>query len=137
MKTTLPLNTSKNVVFVCVENSCRSQIAEGFARLHQRADVIIYSAGSKPSGVINPRAIQFMQEVGSDLTRQGSKSLDEIPDIVYDAVITMGCGDACPFLRGKFREDWGLADPKHLSDDEFRAIRDTIQTRVAALFQQI
>ncbi len=123
----------KNVLFVCVENSCRSQMAEAFAKIHGIKKVKAYSSGSNPSGIVNPKAIESMKELGYDLSRHDSKSLQEIPQIEYDAVITMGCGDACPFVRGKMREDWKLTDPKNLPLDEFRKVRDEIEKRVKSL----
>lgn len=120
----------KRVLFVCVENSCRSQIAEGFARMHGGNDVEAFSAGSRPSGVVNPRAIETMREVGYDLSSHRSKALDHIPNATYDLVATMGCGDECPFVRAEKREDWEIPDPKNMSPDEFRAVRDEIERRV-------
>ena len=111
--------TIPRVVFVCVENSCRSQIAEAYARIFACGNVHVYSAGSRPSGQINPKAIVAMKEVGYDLNTHSSKGLDELPNVEFDAVITMGCGDACPFLRAKRHADWGIPDPKHLAPDEF------------------
>ncbi len=127
----------KRVLFVCVENSNRSQMAEAFARIHGGSEVEAYSAGSNPSGQINPRAVQFMREVGYDLTAQRSKSLDDIAGLEFDAVVTMGCGDSCPWVPAKRREDWALTDPKHLDDEGYRAIRDEISARVRALLQSI
>jgi protein-tyrosine-phosphatase len=118
------------VLFVCVENSGRSQMAEAFARaLGAEAS----SAGSKPSGEINPRTIQVMAEKGISLTGQRSKSLSEIPEGEWDYVVTMGCGDACPWVPARHREDWDLPDPKTLDDAGFRAVRDEIETRVRKL----
>src|SRR5215203_755109 len=98
----------KTVLFVCVENSNRSQMAEAFARLHGGAAVEAISAGSRPSGQVNPRAVEFMAERGYDLTRHSSKSLDDVPPGGFDAAITMGCGDACPMVAATTREDWGI-----------------------------
>jgi arsenate reductase len=131
------MNTVKRVLFVCVENSNRSQMAEGFARAHGGARVDAHSAGSKPSGQINPRAIAFMAERGIDLRGQQSKSLQDIGNEPFDAVVTMGCGDACPWIPAARREDWALPDPKHLPDDEFRAVRDDIERRVIALLHEL
>ena len=125
------------VLFVCIENSNRSQMAEGFARTHGGMRVDALSAGSKPSGQINPRAIVMMAERGIDLRAQHSKSLQEIGDAPFDAVITMGCGDACPWIPAARREDWALPDPKHLPDGEFRAVRDEIERRVVALLRDL
>lgn len=123
----------KTVLFVCVENSCRSQIAEAFARLHGEGRIEAYSSGSRPSGMVNTRAVRFMAERGYDLGRHRSKSLDEIPQIEYDYAITMGCGDECPGVRARQREDWKLPDPKHLEDEEFRRVRDLIEVKVKEL----
>jgi arsenate reductase (thioredoxin) len=122
----------KHVVFVCVENSNRSQMAEAFMRLHGK-DVEATSAGSRPSGQVNPRAVAFMAERGYDLAVHASKGLDHLPDVEFDYAITMGCGDECPYIRAVHREDWALEDPKHLDDDGFRRIRDEIEKRVLDL----
>src|SRR3989454_3171470 len=120
----------KRLLFVCVENSNRSQMAEAFAHFHGEDQVEAYSAGSRPSGKINPKAIEAMKEIGYDLSKHRSKSLSEIPDIEFDFVATMGCGDECPFVRAKRRKDWDIPDPKDLPPEEFRAVRDLIETRV-------
>jgi arsenate reductase len=125
------------IAFICVENSCRSQMAEGWARALGGAAVEAYSAGSRPSGVVNPRAIAFMAEAGIDISRSASKSLDELPPGEFDAAVTMGCGDACPMLRAARRIDWQVPDPKHLDDDQFRAVRDSIRDRVRALLAEL
>ncbi|KGQ20255.1 Protein tyrosine phosphatase [Lysobacter dokdonensis DS-58] len=122
----------KRVLFVCVENANRSQMAEAFARMAGDAEVEALSAGSRPSGVVNPKAIRFMEEVGYDLTTHRSKSLDEVQG-EFDAVVTMGCGDECPWVPAKRREDWALSDPKHMDDDGYRAVRDDIAARVRTL----
>ncbi len=121
------------VLFVCVENSNRSQMAEAFAHIHGGTEVEAYSAGSRPSGVINPKAIAAMREKGYDLGDHASKSLNEVPQDGYDWVVTMGCGDACPWIPAAHREDWELPDPKHLPPDEFNKVRDEIEGRVLAL----
>lgn len=120
----------KRLLFVCVENANRSQMAEAFARLRGGNAVEAYSAGSRPSGVVNPKAVAAMGELGYDLSAHGSKSLAELPDVEFDFVATMGCGDACPMVRAKRREDWSIPDPKHLPPDEFRAVRDLIEGKV-------
>ncbi|HSE12501.1 MAG TPA: arsenate reductase ArsC [Rudaea sp.] len=125
------------LLFVCVENSNRSQMAEAFARVHGRGRVDARSAGSRPSGQINPRAVAFMAERGIDLTAQHSKSLDEIGTEAFDAVVTMGCGDACPWMPAKRREDWALPDPKLLDDAGFRGVRDEIERRVIRLLGEL
>jgi protein-tyrosine-phosphatase len=127
----------KRVLFVCVENSCRSQMAEAFAHMYGSDDMEAYSSGSNPSGEVNRRAIRFMNELDYDLSQHASKALDELPDVEFDVAITMGCGDECPFVRAKTREDWGLDDPKRLPDDGFRAVRDEIGERVKALLTRL
>jgi protein-tyrosine-phosphatase len=125
-------STPKRLLFVCVENSNRSQMAEAFARIHGGEQTEAYSAGSRPSGRINSKTIESMKEIGYDLSQHQSKSLSEIPDIEFDFVATMGCGDACPFVRAKQREDWNIPDPKEMSSEEFRAVRDLIEMKVKA-----
>src|SRR5262249_11388938 len=122
---------------VCVENSNRSQMAEAFARMYGAGRVEAYSAGSRPSGRVNPRAIAFMREVGYDLSHHSSKSLAEIPDVDYDVAVTMGCGDAGPLVRAPRREDWSIPDPKELPPEEFRAVRDLIASKVQALLARL
>jgi arsenate reductase (thioredoxin) len=126
----------KRVLFVCVENSNRSQMAEAFARLHGGDAVEALSAGSKPSGRINPKAVRFMGELGIDLSAHASKSLDDV-DGEFDAVVTMGCGDSCPWVPAKRREDWALPDPRDLDDDGYRAVRDQIGARVRELLASL
>ncbi|WP_026802318.1 arsenate reductase ArsC [Arenimonas oryziterrae] len=130
------MSEKKRVLFVCVENANRSQMAEAFAHLHGGDAVEALSAGSRPSGVINPKAIRFMAEVGYDLAAHASKSLDEI-DGEFDAVITMGCGDSCPWVPARRREDWALPDPKHMDDADYRRVRDEISTRVKTLLASL
>lgn len=121
------------VLFVCVENSNRSQMAEAFARLHGGGRVEAFSAGSRPGGRVNPRAIESMREVGYDLTTHRSKSLDEVPPGPYAYVVTMGCGDACPWVAAAHREDWALPDPRDLPPEQFDRVRDDIERRVRDL----
>lgn len=126
----------KRVLFVCVENANRSQMAEAFAHIHGGDTVEALSAGSRPSGVINPKAIRFMSELGYDLSGHDSKTLDQIEG-EFDAVITMGCGDNCPWVPAKRREDWALPDPKHMEDDAYRTVRDEISARVKQLLAEL
>ena len=120
----------KRFLFVCIENSNRSQMAEAFAKIHGKEGIEAYSAGSHPSGRVNPKAIESMREIGYDLSQHQSKSLSEIPNVEYDFAITMGCGDECPFVRAKTREDWNIPDPKEMPPDEFRNVRNLIESRV-------
>ena len=124
------------LLFVCVENSNRSQMAEAFARIEGGARVEAVSAGSRPSGRINPKAVRFMQELGYDLGTHRSKSLEEIGSEPFDAVVTMGCGDACPWVPAKQHVDWALPDPREMDDDDYRAVRDDIRARVRALIDE-
>jgi len=119
-------------VFVCVENSNRSQIAEAFARL---AGIEAYSAGSRPSGKVNPKAIEAMREVGYDLSTHQSKSLDDLPDVQFDIAVTMGCGDECPYIRASRREDWKIPDPKEMPPEQFRQVRDLIESMINVLMK--
>jgi arsenate reductase (thioredoxin) len=119
-------------VFVCVENSNRSQMAEALARME---GVEAYSAGSRPSGKINPKAIEAMKELGYDLTAHFSKPLEELPHADFDVAVTMGCGDACPNLNATRREDWQIPDPKEMSPEQFREVRDLIARKVKELCQ--
>jgi protein-tyrosine-phosphatase len=121
------------VLFVCTENSNRSQMGEAFSRMHAAGAIEPASAGSAPSGIINPVAIEAMSERGYDLTTHRSKGLAGVGDGPWDYVITMGCGDACPWVASRHREDWRLADPAGMSLEELRAVRDEIETRVLEL----
>lgn len=123
----------KKILFVCVENSCRSQMAEAFSKIHGKDVIESYSAGSRASGKVNDKAIKSMQKVGYDLRTHQSKSLNEIPDVEYDFAITMGCGDECPFVVAKQRQDWAIPDPKNMDDPEFDQVRDLIEEKVLSL----
>ena len=125
------------VLFVCVENSNRSQMAEAFARIHGGDEIEAFSAGSRPSGRINPKAIDAMREKGYDLTQQRSKALDDVPQVPFDATVTMGCGDACPLVLARVRDDWQIPDPREMNQDEFRAVRDRIEREVVALLARL
>lgn len=127
----------KKILFVCVENSCRSQMAEAFLKIHGGGNIQAFSSGSKPSGVVNPKAIASMAEVDYDLSLHKSIGLDEIPDVEYDYAITMGCGDECPMVRAKKRDDWAIPDPKHMEPEEFGKIRDLIEKKVKELLSKI
>jgi protein-tyrosine-phosphatase len=128
---------SKRVVFVCVENSNRSQMAEAFARIHGGAAVEAFSAGSRPSGRVNPKAIAAMKERGYDLAAHSSKGLNDLPSIEFDAAVTMGCGDECPALRAKRRIDWQIPDPRAMSPEQFRDVRDLIEQKVKELLAEL
>lgn len=126
----------KRVLFVCVENRCRSQMAEAFAERLGAGRVEAHSAGSRPGAGVNPRAVAFMAECGYDLRDRAAKSLSAFAGQDFDTVVTMGCGDACPWLPATRRLDWALPDPKDLADDEFRAVRDEIERHVRQLLAE-
>jgi protein-tyrosine-phosphatase len=123
----------KNILFVCVENSNRSQMAQAFATIHGNSVVNAFSAGSRPSGKINPKAIAAMKESGYDLVSHQSKSLEEIPKVEYEYAITMGCGDECPFVNAKHREDWNIPDPREMDEQQFREVKKLIERKVKEL----
>lgn len=125
----------KTVLFVCIENSCRSQMAEGFAKHLGGGRWQAYSAGSRPSGVIHPIAIQVMQEAGIDISRQASKGFDDLPIDMFDYVVSMGCRDFCPFAPAKERIEWNIADPKDKYIDFFREVRDKIKEKVLSVIK--
>lgn len=126
-----------SVLFVCVHNAGRSQMAAGWLR-HLAGDRIeVRSAGSMPADQVNPVAVEAMREVGIDITAEQPKVLTTEAVVASDAVVTMGCGDACPFFPGKRYEDWKLADPAGQGIDAVRPIRDEIKTRVEALLAEL
>src|SRR5574337_834462 len=125
------------VLFVCVENACRSQMAAGFARMPGSRRVDAHSAGSAPADAVNPRAIAVMAERGCEISVCVPQSLDAVRGQAFDGLVTMGCGDACPWLPARRREDWALPDPKQLDDAGFRAVRDDIERRVCVLLDRL
>ena len=122
----MPEPPRPSVLFVCIANSCRSQMAEAAARAVAGDRWEIWSAGSSPSGRIHPVAIETMRELGMALEGQRSKGLHEVPQREWDYVVTMGCGDACPHVRARHRLDWDLPDPVGRPAEELRAVRDRI-----------
>lgn len=131
------MSATRKVLFVCVENSNRSQMAEAFARLLGGNGIEAHSAGSKPSGKVNPKAVAAMQSFNYDLTTHRSKSLDDLPDVEFDAVITMGCGDSCPHIPARSRVDWALPDPRDMSHREYRVVCETIRDNVRGLLSDL
>lgn len=127
----------KSFLFVCIENSNRSQMAQAFAKIWGGEEVEAYSAGSRPSGKINPKAIASMSELGYDLSTHDSKSLDEIPAIQFDYVVTMGCGDACPWVPAIQRIDWQIPDPREMDPKDFNAVRNLISEKVQELISDM
>mgnify|MGYP003335186180 FL=1 len=127
----------KTVLFVCVHNAGRSQMAAGFLQTLANGKVRVLSAGSAPKESINPLAVQVMKEVGIDIANNQPKVLTNEAVQESDVVITMGCGDACPFYPGKRYEDWVLEDPAGQSIEKVREIRDEIRRRVDELIKEI
>jgi arsenate reductase (thioredoxin) len=126
----------QKVAFICVGNSCRSQMAEGFAK-HYGSDVLeAYSAGTEPADAVNLDAVLVMKEAGIDISSQSPKLLRDIP-AKFDIVVTMGCNVQCPFIPAKHREDWGLEDPVGKPVEEFRRVRDIIEENVLQMVENI
>lgn len=131
------MNSPKKILFVCVENACRSQMAEGIAEVLGEGRFQAESAGSRPSGAVNPDAIRAMKEIGIDLSHKTPKSLKDLAGKRYDVVVTMGCGDACPSVPAGTRLDWDIPDPKGKDFGSFRQVRDMISGKVRALLEEI
>ncbi len=131
------MSQKPKVIFVCVENSNRSQMAEAFGRIHGTDRVEVFSAGSRPSGHLNPKAVQAMKEVGYDLTTHSSKGLDEFNGKEFDAAVTMGCGDECPLILAKQRVNWQIPDPKQMPPEQFREVRNLIERKVKELLASL
>jgi arsenate reductase len=128
----------KKILFVCIENSNRSQMSQAFAKMLGGENIEAYSAGSNPGGIINPKAIAAMKELGYDLGKHNSKSLDEVKaSAPFDAVVTMGCGDACPWMPAKKFIDWHIPDPKNMEPKEFNEVRDLIAAKVKTLIEEL
>ena len=128
----------KKLLFVCVENSNRSQMSQAFAKIIGGENVEAYSAGSRPSGIVNPKAIAAMKELDYDLSKHESKSLKDVEQFApFDAVVTMGCGDACPWMPAKKFIDWEIPDPKNMEPSEFNKVRDMIRNKVKELLSWV
>jgi len=128
----------KKVLFVCIENSNRSQMSQAFAKILGGSGVQAYSAGSRPSGIVNPKAIAAMKELGYDLSKHESKSLEEVKQFApFDAVVTMGCGDACPWMPAKQFIDWEIPDPRNMEPVRFNEVRDLIAVKVKQLLSDL
>ena len=125
------------VLFVCVHNAGRSQMAAGLAKLHSEGRIHVRSAGSDPADEINPAVVEAMNELGVDLNEEFPKPLTDDAVRSADVVITMGCGDACPIYPGKRYEDWEFDDPAGQSVDTVRRIRDEIDQRVQTLIRDL
>jgi protein-tyrosine-phosphatase len=132
------MNESKiKIVFVCVENARRSQMAQGFAEALGQGKLEVYSAGSRPSLEIDPLVIEVMKEKGIDLTPKRPKGLNDLPPIEMDYLITMGCEETCPAIPAKKIIEWEIPDPKGKSINVFREVRDIIEGKVKSLLEEM
>jgi len=131
------LTTTPEVLFVCVHNAGRSQMAAALLEHHAQGRVVVRSAGSAPADTVNPAVVEVMSELGIDVSQEVPKKLLTADVAASDVVITMGCGDACPIFPGKRYEDWALTDPAGQGPDVVRPIRDEIDQRVQALLADL
>ncbi len=125
------------ILFVCVENARRSQMAQGFAETLGQGELEVYSAGSSPSMQIDPLVNEVMKEKGIDLTAKRPKGLNDLPPIEMDYLITMGCEETCPAIPAKKIIEWEIPDPKGKSIDFFREVRDITEGKVKSLLEEI
>jgi arsenate reductase len=125
------------IVFVCVENARRSQMAEGFAEAFGQGKIEVYSAGSSPSSQIDPLVIEVMKEKGIDLETKRPKSLNDLPPFEMDYLVTMGCEESCPAVLAKKIIEWEIPDPKGKPIYMFREVRDMIEVKVSTLVKEI
>jgi arsenate reductase (thioredoxin) len=131
------MTTIPEVLFVCVHNQGRSQMAAALLDHHAGGRVRVRSAGSDPADAVNPAVVEVMAEIGLDVSRELPTRLSTDDVVASDIVVTMGCGDACPIFPGKRYEDWTLADPSGQGPAQVRAIRDEIDERVRALLAEL
>ena len=127
----------KRIAFICVENARRSQMAQGFAEAFGQGRVEVYSAGSSPSSQIDPFVIEVMKEKGIDLSGKRPKSLNELPSMEMDYLVTMGCEETCPAISAKKIIEWEIPDPKGKPIDEVRRIRDMLAVKVKMLLEEV
>jgi protein-tyrosine-phosphatase len=133
----VPDSHQPEVLFVCVHNAGRSQMAAGLVRLRSEGRISVRSAGSDPADTINPAVVEAMAEIGLDMSEEFPKPLTDEVVRAADVVVTMGCGDACPIYPGKRYEDWVLDDPAGQDVATVRRIRDEIDERVVALVREL
>ena len=127
----------KKILFACIGNACRSQMAEGFAKKLAGNKFEIYSAGTKPAGFVHPDAIAVMKELGIDISSQYSKGINQVPVKSFDHLVAMGCGETCPAVAAKEQLDWQIEDPIGQPIDIFRRVRDDIKARVEEFLSSI
>ncbi len=128
---------TKKILFVCVQNASRSQMAQGFAEAFGKGRVEVYSAGSRPASDINPVAIEVMKEKGIDLSGRRPKSLNDLPPVEMDYLVTMGCEETCPAVLAKKIIEWQIPDPKGKPIEEVRRIRDLLEAKVKTLLEEV
>ena len=128
---------TKKILFVCVQNASRSQMAQGFAEAFGKGRVEAYSAGSRPGSQINPLAVEVMKEKGIDLSGRRPKGLNDLPPVEMDYLITMGCEETCPAFPTKKIVEWQIPDPKGKPIDEIRRIRDMLEAKVKTLLEEV
>ena len=128
---------TKKILFVCVQNASRSQMAQGFAEALGKGRVEVYSAGSRPSSHINPQAIEVMKEKDIDLSGRRPKGLNDLPPVEMDYLVTMGCEEVCPAVPARRIIEWQIPDPKGKPIDEIRKIRDMLEDRVKVLLEEV
>jgi len=131
------IKKTKKILFVCVKNASRSQMAQGFAEAFGKGRVEVYSAGSNPSSQINPLAIEVMKEKNIDLSGRRPKGLSDLPPVEMDYLITMGCEETCPAVAARKIIEWQIPDPRGKPVDEVRKIRDMLEVKVKALLEEV
>jgi arsenate reductase len=133
----MALGTPAEILFLCIHNAGRSQMAAAFARDIGRGRVVVYSAGSEPGERLNPVVVEAMREVGLDISNESPRKLTDEMGRRADVIVTMGCGDACPIYLGKRYVDWELEDPSGKDLETVRLIRDEIDARIRALIEEL
>jgi arsenate reductase (thioredoxin) len=128
---------TKKILFVCVQNASRSQMAQGFSEALAKGELDVYSAGSRPSFHINPLAIEVMKEKDIDLSGRRPKGLSDLPPVAMEYLITMGCEETCPAVPTRKIIEWQIPDPKGKPIDEIRRIRDMVETKVRTLLEEV
>jgi arsenate reductase len=131
------MNEKVKILFVCVQNASRSQMAQGFAEAFGKGRIEVYSAGSRPSSQINPLAIEVMKEKGIDLSGRQPKGLNDLPPVEMDYLVTMGCEETCPAVPARKIIEWQIPDPKGKPIDEIRRIRDVLEAKVKMLLEEV
>lgn len=127
----------QSILFVCIGNACRSQMAEGWAKHMSKDNLRAYSAGSHPAGFVAEKTVLVMKEKAIDISKHYSKGIVDLPKIQFDYVVTMGCGDACPLVPAKKRFDWKIPDPIGHPIEYYREVRDLVEEKVRAMMEEL